>query len=441
MASTQLRLLLSRRLGWYLIAEFLGVVNDNLFKSALIISLAYHQGASIKSTQLVVTLVPLIYLLPCFLLSAIAGQLADKYEKTRLIQAIKVYEVGAMVLATAALASGDIAFEIVVLFMLGSHSYFFAPVKYGILPSLLGAEDLMAGNALVEANTFVGSLLGTVGGSLLILVHQGRMLTSGTLVLLAAIGLAASFFIPRVGRADPGLRINPNLASETWRILRYLRSHPVLRAGALGISWFYFFASVFVGQLPNYAKATLAADNQVVTLFLTIFSIGVGVGALLCGQLSRARISVRTVPFGAVAMSVFAIDLYLASPPAAATNAALTGIAAFVAMPANWRIIVDLLGLAVSAGFFALPLYVLLQAHAERGHRARVTAANNLQNAVFIIASGLACAGLLALGAAIPQLFLIVALANGAVAVVAIKLARGHAAEGAPGVAPGEMTG
>src|SRR5690242_16799856 len=316
MAETQLHLLQERRFLPLFITQFLGAVNDNLLKTALVTLITYKAFTDPTTTKIVVAIATAIFIFPYFPLSATAGQLADKFEKAALIRWIKLWEVGVMILATLGFALGGtafIVFELAVLLFLGVQATFFGPVKYGILPDLLGTEDLMGGNALIEAGTFLAILLGTIAGGLLILLPYGETIVSATLLAFAVGGWVASLFIPRGKAAAPGLRINPNIWSETMAILRFVQERRELRLSIIAISWFWLVGAVFLSQFPTYAKDTLGANQQVETLFLAMFSIGIGAGAALCGRWLKGEISARLAPVGAVGMTIFTILLYLAS--------------------------------------------------------------------------------------------------------------------------------
>src|SRR6266851_4445685 len=288
MAETQLHLLKSRRFLPLFVTQFLGAVNDNLLKVGLVTLITFRPVTDPTTTKIVVAIATAIFIFPYFLFSATAGQIADRFEKAGLIRLVKLWEVGVMVLAAIGFAfTGDtfVFFELAVLLFLGIQATFFGPVKYGILPDLLGTEDLMGGNALIEAGTFLAILVGTIAGGLLILLPQGEIIVSGSLLAFAAAGWAASLFIPRGQPAAPGLRLNANIWGETVAILRFANERRDLKLSILAISWFWLVGAVFLSQFPTYAKDTLGADQQVETLFLAMFSIGIGAGAVLCGGL------------------------------------------------------------------------------------------------------------------------------------------------------------
>ncbi len=422
MPQSQFRLLASRRLLPLFVTQFLGALNDNLFKNALVILVAYQETTSPRATEIVVTIAGAIFIVPYFLFSATAGQLADRFEKQRLVRITKLWEIGVMLFAAAGFALGNIPFQLAVLFFLGVQATFFGPVKYGILPELLAADELVAGNGLIEAGTFLAILIGTIAGGLLILAPHGTVLVSALQLAIALAGWGTSLFVPRGRAAAPELGIEPNIAKETWSILRYAYSEPALRLPLAGISWFWLVGIAYLAQFPNYAKSLLGADNEVVTLFLTLFSVGIGAGSILCARLQHGEINLRLVPLGALGLTIFGLDFYLASPAGAAAGP-LIGAAAFLAQPAHWRIVVDLAAIALSGGLYCVPLYAVMQARSDPQHRARVIAANNIMNALFMVFAGVASALLLSLGLGIGSIFLAVAIGN-AVATVFAALAR-----------------
>ncbi len=422
MGATQLRLLASRRLLGLFVAQFCGALNDNLLKNALVIQVAYRDAASSTDLEITVTIATALFILPYFLFSATAGQLADKFEKAHLIRLLKLWEIAVMVLAGIGFAFDSIGFGLTVLFLLGVQAAFFGPVKYGILPELLAPEDLLSGNAVIEAGTFLAILIGTIVGGILIMLAKGPLLVAAAVLAFSAAGWVASLFIPRVGRAAPALRVNPNIAVETWRVLRYARENPVVRWTIFGNSWFWFVAVAMVSQFPNYTKDVLGANNEVVTFFLTVNSIGIGAGSMLAGRLLRGALTARLVPLSAVAMAVFAGDLWLAD--GTRLGPGFIGIAEFLIRAENWRISFDLLAISLAAGVFVVPLYAIMQARSEVSHRSRVVAANNVWNALFMVGAGLGSALMLKLGAGVTDIFLAVAVANIGVAAATWPLRR-----------------
>ncbi|HKW54866.1 MAG TPA: acyl-[ACP]--phospholipid O-acyltransferase [Stellaceae bacterium] len=429
MAETQLHLLKSRRLLPLFVTQFLGAVNDNLLKVGLVTLITFRPITDPDTTRTVVSIATAVFILPYFLFSATAGQIADHFEKAGLIRLVKLWEVGVMVLAAVGFAfSGDtfVFFELAVLLLLGVQATFFGPVKYGILPDLLGTEDLMGGNALIEAGTFLAILVGTIAGGLLILLPHGETIVSATLLAFAVGGWIASLFIPRGKAAAPDLRINPNIWGETMAILRFVRERRDLKLSIIAISWFWLVGAVFLSQFPTYAKDSLGANQQVETLFLAMFSIGIGAGAALCGRWLKGEISARLAPVGAVGMTVFTILLYLASERVqGGDHGELLNLVGFLAHPINWWLCVTLFMIALSGGLFTVPLYALLQARSDESHRSRVIAANNVVNAIFMVVSGAVTALMLWARLTVPQIFLVVGVLNAVAALVVMRLIPG----------------
>jgi len=427
MATTQLHLLASRRLLPLFVTQFLSAVNDNLFRNALIVYITYREAEVSRSTEILVSLAIALFILPYFLFSATAGQLADKYEKSRLIRYVKLWEVLAMILAAVGFALDNVFFQLAVLFFLGLQSTFFGPVKYGILPDHLATDELMGGNALLEAGTFIAILIGTIaGGYLIIETHDGPMVVTVALLVLAILGWVASLFIPRARRATPDLAINPNILSETFGVIRYANAHRDLRLSIMGISWFWAVGAVYLSQIPNFAKGTLHANAQVENLFLVLFSVGIAVGSIICGRILRGEVTARLAPLSALGMALFTFDLYWSSGHAAASSAQeLAGVREFLSHSANWRLAGDLFMIAVCGGLFIVPLYAILQARSEPGHRSRVVAANNILNALYIVLAGAASALLLLAGLSVLQVLLVVGAVNTIAAIAAILLVPG----------------
>ncbi|HEX3971794.1 MAG TPA: MFS transporter [Stellaceae bacterium] len=418
---SQLRLLFSRRLAGMFVTQFLGALNDNLLKNALVIQVAYGRSASASDIEVIVTIATALFILPYFLFSATAGELADKFAKMQLIRSLKIWEIGVMILAAGGfLFGGGIGIGLTILFLLGIQAAFFGPVKYGILPELLTPEELLPGNAVIEAGSFLAILIGTIAGGLLILMKDGPTIVSATLLTCAIGGWIASLCIPRTESGASNLRINPNIVAETWKVLRYANESVEMRWIILGNSWFWLVAVALVSQFPNYAKDVLGADNQVVTLFLTLNSLGIGAGSLLAGRLLGGNISLRLVPISALAMAVFAADLWLSD--GRHIGSGLMSAHEFLTIAQNWRVSFDLTAVAVAAGVFIVPLYALMQAKSESQHRSRVVAANNVWNALFMVGAGLGSALMLKLGASVTDIFLVVGIANFVVAIACWRL-------------------
>ena len=414
---SQFRLLLERRFAPFFGVQFLGALNDNVFKQGLVILLAY-QTVSFTTLQsdVLQNLAQALFILPFFIFSASAGQLADKYEKSRLISITVLIELCVMVFGAIGLFLRSLELLLVALFLSGTQSALFGPVKYAILPQHLREEELVGGNALVETGTSIAILVGlVVGGWLVARPGWGVAGVAATTIAISAAALALSRRIPRAAPPDPGLRFNWNPVTETWRNLRFLGTNRTILLSVLGISWFWFFGAMFVTQFPNLSRKVLAGDEQVVTLLLIMFSVGIGAGSLLCERLSGHKIEIGLVPFGSIGLTLFATDLYWALSGYAAPGP--VGLRDFLADAAHWRVLIDLVLIGVFGGFYIVPLYALIQTRSEKSHRSRVIAGNNILNALFMVVAALLAIGLFKAGLTIPQLFLVTALMNAAVAV------------------------
>ncbi|WP_293387296.1 MFS transporter [Nevskia sp.] len=409
-------LLGTRRFGPFFWTQTLGAFNDNVFKNALVILVSFGiAGLSQDQINLYVNLAAGLFILPFFLFSATAGQLAEKYEKSRLIRIIKFGEIGIMGLAVVGLYLGQVPFLLGVLFLMGAQSALFGPVKYSILPQALHPAELISGNAWVEAATFLAILLGTMLGGWLIARSYGVPGVSVVIVAIAVLGYLTARAIPPAPAAAPDLKINWNAFSETWRNIAFMRSNRTVFLSVLGISWFWFYGATFLAQLPNWTKLNLGGNEQVVTLLLTVFSLGVGLGSLLCERLSGHRVEIGLVPLGSIGLSLFGIDLYFAAPGEAVTTG--LGAAAWLAQAGSIRVLADLMLIGVAGGLFIVPLYALIQTRSAASHRSRIIAGNNILNAAFMVASAMLAIALLKLGLNIPQLFLAAAILNAGVAV------------------------
>ncbi len=419
--ASQFSLLRTRRFLPFFLTQALGAFNDNVFKNALIILIAF-QGATLAglaSTELTIAAAG-IFILPFFLFSATFGQFADRYDKSRLIRAAKLMEIGVMTLAALGFAIGSIELLLGVLFLMGTQSTLFGPAKYGILPQHLAPEELVGGNGLIESATFLTILLGTMTGGILIAMQpSGPVIVSVTVIFIAALGYLASRSIPPAPPSAPDLRINWNPLSETWRNLRFLSGNRTVFLSVLGISWFWFFGATVLQVLPGYTKDVLGGSEQVATLILVLFSLGIGIGSLLCEKLSHRTVEIGLVPLGAFGMTVFGVDLYLAHPQAA--GALDLGARAFIERAGSWRVMLDLVLIGLFGGFFIVPLYALVQQRSDPAHISRVIAGNNILNAAFMVASALLSI-LLLKWLTIPELLLATALLNAVVAIYIFSL-------------------
>jgi 1-acyl-sn-glycerol-3-phosphate acyltransferase len=419
---SQFALLSQRRFGPFFWTQFLGAFNDNLFKTALMVVLTYDALSwTSMSPALLNNLIPGLFILPYVVLSASAGQVADKIEKGRLARWVKLLEIGIMALAAIGWLSHTLWLLIAAVAGMGIHSTIFGPVKYAYLPQHLKSEELIGGNGLIEMGTFVGILLGEVMGA--ILAGRGaagvHLVAFGTLGV-ALLGLAASWRIPNSPAPAPGLVISPNFIAESVRNLGYSRQNRTVFLSMLGNSWFWFYGALVLSQFPLYAKDYLHGDHSVFVLLLTIFSLGIGAGSLLCEKLSGHKVEIGLVPFGAIGLSLFGIDLYFAS--LGYLNTAPVDFIGLLAQHGSTRILLDLLLLGVFGGFFIVPLFALIQTRCDPKHVSRTIAGMNILNALFMVAAAGVAILLIKQGFSIPQMFLATALLNAVVAVYIFSL-------------------
>jgi len=419
---SQFRLLGERRFAPFFWTQFLGAMNDNVFKVAFTSLVTYHtalfDGVDARSAAF---LISAIFIAPFVLFSATSGQIADKIEKSRLIRLVKSLEIVIMVLGLAGFAWHSAPLLYVGTFLMGLHSTLFGPVKFAYLPQHLDQHELVGGNGLVEMGTFVAILIGTlIGGELAGVARDGAVVgplyVGIACVAIAVTGRLVSRGVPVSPPPQPDLRINWNPFTETWRNLMIARERRVVFLSLLGISWLWFLGATFLTSFFSFARDVLGGDQNVVTLLLAVFSIGIGTGSLLCERLSGRNVEIGLVPFGSIGMTVFAVDLYLATH-GEASGAALSGIGGFLDQPGHWRVLGDLFGLAMFGGFYSVPLYALIQSRCAPTHRARIIAANNILNSFFMIGASLLGVGMALAGYSIPQLFLVVGLLNAVVAI------------------------
>jgi acyl-[acyl-carrier-protein]-phospholipid O-acyltransferase/long-chain-fatty-acid--[acyl-carrier-protein] ligase len=420
-------LLGSRRFGPLFAAQFLSAFNDNAVKNALVLMIAYRaDNSGALAAGLLIPLAAGLFILPFFLWSASAGALADASDKARLIRIIKGIEIAVMLAAAAGIIAGSTTVLLALLFAMGIAAAFFGPIKYAILPDLLRPDELLLGNALVEAGTFLAILLGTIAGMLIATGH-GEISVAALIVVVALAAWGVSLLIPPTRPAAAPARFEWNFAAATARLINQAAERPVPFRAMLGISWFWLVGALYLSQFPSYVRFVLGSEEAVVTLFLAVFSIGVGAGSMLCNRLLRGKVSARTVPWGMLGLALFSIDLCLASPEPS-NSAALSTAAAFLAAPADWRILADLFGIALSGGVFIVPLYALLQTASDERRRARTIGANNIVNAAAMVLSAGLTIGLVAAGVSIAGLFLVAGVASLAVAALFWRIAPGLAA-------------
>ena len=414
--SNQFALLTQRRFGPFFWVQFLGAGNDNVFKFAFTVLVTYQLQVQWLPASMAGLVIGALFIFPYLIFSATSGQLADKYPKEVLIRFVKNLEIVIMLLAGWGFMQQNVPVLLGCVFLMGLHSTVFVPVKFAYLPQHLSERELTGGNGMVEMGTFVAILLGNVAGGLLIaLPLVGPSYVAAACLLLAVAGRALAQAVPVSPATDPKLQINWNPFTETWRNLKLAHGNVVVFRSLLGISWMWFFGAVFLTQFPAFAKDVLGGNEQVASLLLVVFSVGIGAGALLCEILSRRHVEIGLVPMGAIGMTVFSVDLYFASRGLPPSTVSLT-LGQFMGEAAHWRVLADLALLSLFAGIYSVPMYALIQMRSQPTHRARIIAANNILNALFMIASSLLAGALLSAGFTISELFLIIGLANAVVA-------------------------
>jgi 1-acyl-sn-glycerol-3-phosphate acyltransferase len=379
--------LFAPRFSAFFAAVFFSAFNDNFFKNAIVLLIGATRASAFGlSPEEMITACTAVFILPFFLLSATAGQIADRFEKTRLIRIIKGAEIPIMAVAAYGFATAHVEALFVALFAMGIHSAFLGPIKYGVLPELLPAGELVMGNALVEMGTFLAILLGTIGGGVLVLMEGGPASVGAGVLVFAAAGFFAAMRMPVAGRADPSVRVQWDLVRPTLEVLRITRRTRAVFLSVLGISWFWFLGACFLSIIPIYVSDTLGAEPRAATLLLTVFCVGIALGSMLTERISGKNLELGLVPFGSFGMSLAALDLYFVGAHEVAEGAAPRTLAALLAAPWAWRMLADLLGIALFGGFFTVPLYTLIQQRSApgEGERARVIAGNNVLNALFM---------------------------------------------------------
>jgi 1-acyl-sn-glycerol-3-phosphate acyltransferase len=418
---SQFALLGKRRFAPFFWTQALGAFNDNAFRNALLVLVAFQMGLDDHTVSLYTNLAPALFIIPFFLFSATAGQLAEKYEKSQIIRYVKLFEIAAMVLAAVGFYTHHTSLLLIVLFLMGMHSTAFGPIKYAILPQALRPPELVGGNGLIETGTQLAILIGMIAGSALMKIAGIGTLLAGALTITVAVtGYLASRAIPAAPATAPELKFNWNPFSETARVLGIVRRDRAVFNAVLGISWFWFFGTVLVAQLPNYTKLNLGGDSSLYILVLTLFSIGTGIGSLLCERMSGRRVEVGLVPLGAFGLTAFGIDLFLARPGAALTHG--LNWLAFLQAAGSWRVALDLTLIGMFAGFYVVPLFAFIQSRTPREQLSRVIAGNNIVNALLICCAAGFGLGLGALGLGAPQIFLTTAVLNALVALYIFTL-------------------
>jgi 1-acyl-sn-glycerol-3-phosphate acyltransferase len=419
---SQFSLLGKRRFLPFFITQSLGAFNDNVFKQSLILAILYKLNIE-GDRSIYVNLCALLFILPFFLFSALAGQFGEKYPKDALIRLIKLGEIVIMVVGAAGFLFNHLPMMLLALFAMGTHSALFGPVKYSILPQHLRENELVGGNALVEMGTFLAILAGTIGAGMMMSSPYYVYVVSAAIVLIASLGFIASFGIPHAPAASAEMKIDWNIFSQSWATLRLgLNQTPAVSRSIVGNSWFWFVGAIYLTQIPAYAKEWMYGDETVVTLILTVFSIGIALGSLLCERLSGHKVEIGLVPFGSMGITLFGLLLWWHSG-GFAQNVQANDWLAVLSFGQGWWVLLDILGIGVFGGFYIVPLYALIQSRTAEKERSRVIAANNILNALFMVVSALVSILLLSFaGLSIPELFLVVSLMNVAVNVYIFRI-------------------
>ena len=419
---SQFALLTERRFGPFFWTQFLGAFNDNVFKTALLTILTYEALSwTSMDPALLNNLIPGLFILPFLVFSATAGQLADKYDKARVARAVKVLEIVIMAIAAAGWMMHSLGLLVAAVVGMGIHSTLFGPVKYAYLPQQLKPDELVGGNGIIESGTFVGILLGEVLGAVLV-VHKpwGVELVAFGTIAIAVMGWLTSQAIPVSPAPVPELKINWNPLTETIRNINFSRQNRPVFLSLLGNSWFWFYGAIILAQFPVYAKDYLHGDHSVFVLLLTVFSLGIGAGSLLCERLSGHKVEIGLVPFGSIGLSLFGADLFLAS--LGYTNTATVDMSGFLAQHGSVRILFDCIMIGVFGGLYIVPLFALIQTRCDPKHLSRTIAGMNILNSLFMVTAAVVALVLLKIGFTIPQLFLATAVMNAVVALYIFSL-------------------
>ena len=408
----QFKLLTQKRFAPFFCTQFLGAFNDNIFRNGLIILLTFKgiEVFGLNASQ-IANVAGALFILPYFLFSAIAGQIADKYEKSILIKSTKLLEIILMVTATFVLLTENYSFLLFILFLMGFQSSLFGPVKYAYIPQKLKLNELIGGNALVESGTYIAIILGLVVGGLAVSIGQENDYPLASLLLLMAIlGYFFSCKIPNTEPTDPTLKINWNIFSEIKKIIGFSKEKDRIFLYIIGISWFWFYGSVITLQIPAYTINILMGDESLTTFLLATFAIGIGIGSLACERLSKNQIELGITPIGAIGLSLFTLDLYFFS-----SNLNIVtpmNIKLFLSHLSNWRLILDLIMIGTFGGIFSVPFYAAIQEQAEKKFLSRIIAANNIINAIFMVSASLLAISILSLGVSIPEFFALISVLN-----------------------------
>ncbi|MDR2883991.1 MAG: MFS transporter [Deferribacteraceae bacterium] len=413
---------LTRRFLPLFITQFQNAFSDNVFKNAIAILITYRIAAdSAQNAALLVTVSSGLFILPFFLFSALAGQIADKYDRAKLARIYKFIEIVVMALGVLAFYTENTWFLLIVLLAMGTQSTFFGPIKYALLPQQLTKDELMMGNAYIEGATFVSILVGTIVGGLLILTENGVLLIGIVLMVAATLGYISSRFILPAPGGSPEIQINRNIFTESYKLVKSVSENRKILYYIMLISWFWLVGSIFLAQTAIFAKEILHADETVITFCLTMFSIGIAIGSVLCSKLSRGKPSLKFVPLGAIGMALFTAILLIVSRDIP-VGAAVYGIADFVGVSGAIAVMLSFLGIAIFGGVYTVPLYTMLQMECQKTEIARVIAVTNIINSFGMVASVVVVVLLYAVGFKVTHVFAVMALIN---IIIGVKVWKG----------------
>jgi acyl-[acyl-carrier-protein]-phospholipid O-acyltransferase/long-chain-fatty-acid--[acyl-carrier-protein] ligase len=409
----QSHLLKSKRFLPLFITQFFGAFNDNVFKNAFLIWFTYDIATKLNmNAQAMVTLASGLFVLPFFLFSALSGQVADKFEKSKITRIVKIAEILIMAFSFVGFYFENIYLLLFLVFLMGIHSTFFGPIKYSLLPETLKDDELVSGNALIEGGTFLAILLGTILGGVVIRSQSGIEIVCAAVVLFAVIGYIASRFIPKTKISDPDLKIGLNIFSQTWKIISYSKKENTVWLSIIGISWFWFIGLTFLSQFPIYTKDIINGDEFIVTLFLSVFSVGIGLGSVMCNKLLKGQINGRLVPFGSIGISIGILLFCLASNLYQTPETIISLKEFFSNSYHSYFITLSLLMIAIFSGIYIVPLYAIMQHRSDNKYLSRIVAANNVLNALFMVASSFIIIALIKANLTLLQIFLTLGICN-----------------------------
>ncbi|WP_374337486.1 MFS transporter [Leeia sp.] len=406
----QFDLFRTRRFLPLFLTQFLGAFNDNLLKNAIIVLISFH-GLRLSglSGEVLIQLTAALFILPFLLFSATSGQICEKYDKASIARMVKLLEVLIMLVAAAGFWLNNGYILMSTIFLMGVHSTLFGPLKFSVLPQYLRPHELVGGNGMIEMGTFISIILGQVAGTLLVGMDSHHATLISALLLCAVLGYLSSRAMPAAPSSIPELKIDWNMARQSWQIVNHLRGNRPVWLALLGISWFWFLGAIYLSKLPSYADLVLNGDETVFTLLMTLFSVGLGIGSMLCERLSGSKVELGLVPFGSLGLCLFGIDLYFATPAMAASRLDWWQ---FVHYASHWRLMADFALIGIFGGLYIVPLYALAQSRTEPEFRSRAIAANNILNSLFMILSAAFAAVLAHFHVSIPVVLLITALLN-----------------------------